>query len=389
MQFTKGLQARSGGTFGHDRRAEDRPRAPIRRDWDNGVMHGIVIELDRDETVAAQPTVGRGFRRWAVFAGAALVLLAMSGPSGPEGVTLLSVLTDPSGGKGIGALAEDVFVVEEPGGVAAYELDGRKRWSASAQHPAAQQDLIRVLGDLVVISSQTGGMGDVVTAFDAASGAQRWRLDGRLLHTREMRDDLIAVVHNDQILRVYDVRPLRVRWEISGVTAAAVDYETRSVVALFADATIIRLDLDSGVKRTSSRVARAVGGYVSVFLESGLVSVSASWTPAGPTETQLLSADSLQPAETKAADSPTGTRRVDLTGWVPLSHQDGSATAPVTLLAQPMPDDRTALARVQGQRLQVLGTVPFEIDHCVYHSPILVCSVPLRRLAVWRIAPDR
>jgi len=406
------------------------------RGCENGIVHDIVIELDSDETVAARSGGSRSFRRWAVLAGAAFVLLGMSGLAGPPGVTLVSVLADPSGGQGIRALAEDVFVVEEPGGVAAYELDGRQRWSARTQHPATQQemqqDLVEVLGDLVVISSharhvrQAGESGDIVTAFDAATGAQRWRLDGRLLRIREMRDDPIAVLHNDHILRVYDVEPLRLRWEISDVTAAAVDYQTQSVVALFTDATITRLDLDSGVKRMSSRIARAVGGYVSIFLESGLVTIYASWTPTGPQETQLLSADTLQPAETKAtrpdsaldsaartprpsaspaatamllynsnqeivalADPLTGARWVDLTGWTPLPQPDGSATAPVTLLTQPIRGNRTVVARVQGHRLQVLGTLPFEIDHCIYHTPILVCSVPQQRLAVWRIAPGQ
>ncbi|HZM77102.1 MAG TPA: PQQ-binding-like beta-propeller repeat protein [Candidatus Limnocylindrales bacterium] len=416
-------------------------------------MHDIVIELDSDETVAARSGGSRSFRRWAVLASAAFVLLSTSGPvgpPGPAGVILVSVLADPTGGQGIRALAEDVFLVEEPGGVAAYELNGRKRWSAHAQHPATRQeirqDLIGVLGDLVVISSHAGELGSVITAFDAATGAQRWRLEGRLLQMREMRgmrgmrgmrDDLIAVVHDDQILRVYDVEPLRLRWEISDVTAAAVDYQTRSVVALFTDATITKLDLDSGTKRMSSRITRAVGRNVSIFLESGLVSIYASWTPTGPLETQLLSAESLLPAEPKAtradsaadsaldsaartpqpsaspaatamllydsnqqivaladplADPQTGTRWVDLTGWTPLPQQDGSATAPVTLLtllAQPVQGNRTVIARVQGHRLQVLGTLPFEIDRCIYHTPILVCTVPQQRLAIWRIAPGR
>jgi hypothetical protein len=375
----------------------------------------IVIELDRDETVAARSKGSRSFNKWAVLAGAAFVLLGTSGPAGPAGVTLVGVFADPSGGRGIGALAGDVFVVAEPGGVVAYELDGHKRWSAGKQ-PAAQQDLIGILGDLVVISSdagRAGELGNLVTAFDAATGAQRWQLEGRLLQMPEMHHDLIAVVHDDQILRVYEVEPLRLRWEISDVTAAAVDHQARSVVALFTDATITKLDLDSGVKRLSSRIARAVGAHVSIFLESGLVTIYASWTPTGPLETQVLSADSLQPAETPArttrpsaspegtatllynsnqeivalVDPQTGARWVDLTGWTSLPQQDRSATAPVTLLIQPIPGDRTVIARVQGHRLQVLGTLPFEIDNCSYQTPILVCSVPQQRLAVWRIAP--
>jgi hypothetical protein len=208
------------------------------------------------EVVAVEPRSGRSVWRGAVepdaqvFAGAGGVAVVRSGVPGPE------------------AGPPDAARVEAPGEVRLLRLDGTQAWRVDVEGPAAYahpgRDVVAVAGlrgDVVALSPTDGrqlwrtrsspasllavaegtvlARGDTgVVAYDARSGAQRWRqrtpASGAPL---QVVGDRVLVVQHFEASPLLDLATGRVVDEL-----AAVDVELFTLGQVLADLDEIRLD---------------------------------------------------------------------------------------------------------------------------------------------------
>lgn len=412
-------------------------------------MPDFVIELDRDAEVERAAARWRP-PKWTVICAALLSVFTLTGaqPVPRPQLTQLGLFADPTAGLGFRALHDDLLIAEEPAGLAAYELDGRKRWRAYTDHYFAQDHPIRTLPGLIVVTGRAfdrGRSGDVVSALDTATGVERWRVNGKV---DLVGDDRVVVRQENRTLQVYQVEPFRLRWQASDVYASAVHAQTRAVVAIASNGSIAEHDLDTGAARKLGQVTVPLGDGASIHVEDTLIVVR-PWSPREPMEvpleSQFFSRKSLEPVDPQNLPSqlrlncglvicsyPLGEGRmsildresgdllwrsrpgqvgVPMGGSLLIYEGEGLAqalTEPRTgavrvdlagwrilptrgpdmppLVIHSGPDSRIRLGVLESHWVRVVGVLPMEVTRCVYRLPLLACSVPHQLIGVWRIA---